>query len=177
MLAPWSGTVSVGNGRWDGRSRGARADHRRRWLAVLPQRPAMLEALTVRENLQLTAGVHGSPGAESHAAVEQLADRLALTRLLDQPVQLLSGGERQRAALARAVISPVPLLLLDEPTSQQDESSVDRVVWLLHEEVAAGRAVLTASHDPRVVSAATVVVQLDRDRPRIRPGSASDPAD
>ena len=174
MLPPWSGTVSVGDGPWNGRSRGARADRRRRWLAVLPQRPAMLEALTVRENLQLTVGVRG---AGREGAVEELADRLALTRLLDQPVQLLSGGERQRAALARAVVSPAPVLLLDEPTSQQDESSVDRVVRVLHEEVAAGRAILTASHDPRVVLAATTVVDLDRSRSGIRAGFAGDPAD
>jgi ABC-type lipoprotein export system ATPase subunit len=177
MLPPWSGTVSVGDGPWDGRSRGARADHRRRWLAVLPQRPAMLEALTVRENLQLTAGIRGGLSANSDLVVDELADRLALTRLLDQPVQLLSGGERQRAALARAVISPAPVLLLDEPTSQQDESSVDRVVRVLREEVAAGRAILTASHDPRLVSAATTVVELDRGRLRLRAGSSSDPAD
>ena len=108
------------------------------------------------------------------AAVEQLADRLALTRLLDQPVQLLSGGERQRAALARALIGSAPLLLLDEPTSQQDESSVDRVVRVLGEEVAAGRSVLTASHDPRVVSAATIVLELDQGRIRVGPRLTAD---
>ena len=166
----------MGDGPWDGQSRGARAEHRRRWLALLPQRPAMLEALTVRENLQLTAGAD----PRRHAVVsglrplEELADRLALTRLLDQPVQLLSGGERQRAALARALISSAPLLLLDEPTSQQDESSVDRVVRVLEEETAAGRSVLTASHDPRVVSAATIVLELDQGRIRVGRRSAAD---
>jgi ABC-type lipoprotein export system ATPase subunit len=58
------------------------------------------------------------------------------------------------------------LLLLDEPTSQQDESSVDRVVRVLDEERAAGRSVLTASHDPRVVSAATIVLGLGGGRLR-----------
>ena len=121
----------------------------------------MLEALTVRENLRLTAGIRGSTATAG--AVEELADRLALTRLLDQPVQILSGGERQRAALARALISSAPLLLLDEPTSQQDESSVDRVVRVLGEEVAAGRSVLAASHDPRSRLGGD-------DRARARPG-------
>ncbi len=120
----------------------------------------MLEALTVRENLQLTVGMRGAPGDQQ--VVEELADRLALTRLLDQPVELLSGGERQRAALARALISSAPLLLLDEPTSQQDESSVERVVRVLEEERAAGRSVVTASHDPRVLVAAPIVLELGR---------------
>jgi ABC-type lipoprotein export system ATPase subunit len=167
LLPPQAGTVTVTDARWDDLSRGARAEHRRRWVGLLAQRPAMLEALTVRENLQLTAGIRGFAGEPP--VVEGLADRLALTRLLDQPVQILSGGERQRAALARALISSAPLLLLDEPTSQQDESSVDQVVRVLGEEVAAGRCVLTASHDPRVVSAAAGVVELDRAHAGVRP--------
>jgi peptide/nickel transport system ATP-binding protein/energy-coupling factor transport system ATP-binding protein len=179
LLPTRAGTVTVGDGQWDGRSRGARAEHRCRWVALLPQRPVMLEALTVRENLQLTAGIRGPAVAPSDPAVansadlgrviEELADRLALTRLLDQPVQLLSGGERQRAALARALISSAPLLLLDEPTSQQDDSSVDRVIQVLTEETAAGRSVLTASHDSRVLSAATIVLELDQGRIRVGP--------
>jgi ABC-type multidrug transport system ATPase subunit len=174
LMPSRNGTVTVGDGPWDGRSRGARAEHRRRWLGLLPQRPAMLEALTVRENLQLTAGIRGS--ADGNPDVEELADRLALTPVLDQPVQLLSGGELQRAALARALFSSAPLLLLDEPTSQQDESSVERVVRVLAEETAAGRSVLTASHDPRVVSASTLVVELDQGRARVRPRpTAADP--
>jgi ABC-type lipoprotein export system ATPase subunit len=164
LLPARGGALSVGGTRWDGQSRDARAEHRRRWVSMLPQRPVMLEALTVRENLQLTAGLRGSPGEQP--AVEELADRLALTRLLDQPVQHLSGGERQRAAFARALISPAPLLLLDEPTSQQDESAVDRVVRVLVDEMAAGRSVLTASHDSRVISAATMVLELDQGRVR-----------
>jgi ABC-type lipoprotein export system ATPase subunit len=176
LLPPLAGTVTVADGQWDGLSRGARAEHRRRWVALLPQRPAMLEALTVRENLQLTAGIRGSAGKWPDTTVDELAERLVLTRLLDQPVQLLSGGERQRAAFARALISSASLLLLDEPTSQQDESSVDRVVRVIREEVAAGRSVLVAAHDPRVVSPSTLVVELDQGRARVRPRpSAADP--
>ena len=174
LLPPRAGMVIVGDGAWDGRSRGARAEHRRRWLALMPQRPAMLDALTVRENLQLTAGIRGSAGAQSDNAVDELADRMALTRLLDQPVQLLSGGERQRAALARTLISSAPLLLLDEPTSQQDESSVDRVVRVIREEVAAGRSVLVAAHDPRVISASTMVLELEQGRALVRPRPTAD---
>jgi ABC-type lipoprotein export system ATPase subunit len=171
LLPARAGTVAVGDRSWADLARGARAEHRRRWLALLPQRPALLESLTVRENLQLTAGLRksGSPASE-HWVLEELADRLALARLLDQPVELLSGGERQRAALARALITPAPLLLLDEPTSQQDEASVDRIVAVLGEEIAEGRSVVTASHDPRVVSPATRVVELGSTQARFAPG-------
>ena len=74
LLPPRGGTVTVGDGQWDGRSRGARAEHRRRWVALLPQRPVMLEALTVRENLQLTAGIRGPAVAPSDRSVGKLAD-------------------------------------------------------------------------------------------------------
>jgi ABC-type lipoprotein export system ATPase subunit len=183
LLPPLSGTVAVAGVQWGGLPRAGRAEHRRRWVGLLPQRPAMLEALTVRENLLLTAGIRRQVAAEPNPAIddlaaarqaaEELAERLALTRLLDQPVEMLSGGERQRAAIARALITSAPLLLLDEPTSQQDETSVERVVGVLREEVAAGRAVLTASHDPRVVAVAPTVLELDDGRPRIRRATAA----
>jgi putative ABC transport system ATP-binding protein len=160
LLPAWSGTVTVGDGPWDGQSRGARAEHRRRWVALLAQRPAMLEALTVRENLQLTVGIRGS--AAGNHAVEELADRLALTPLLNQPVQLLSGGELQRAALARALVSSAPLLLLDEPTASLDGALRSELRELLRGLVSQGRTLFVATHDEEFASAcATRILRMN----------------
>jgi ABC-type lipoprotein export system ATPase subunit len=114
--------------------------------------------MTVRENLALTAEIRQHPLPVSEVA--RIADDLGLTALLDQPVDRLSGGERQRTTLARCLASGAPLLLLDEPTSQQDEASAARVIDVLRALVRAGCAILAASHDSRLIESAARVIKL-----------------
>jgi ABC-type lipoprotein export system ATPase subunit len=158
LLNPLAGTIDVGGAGWNTLSRDARSELRREWVALVPQRPSLVEALTVRENLGLTAAIRHT--AATPDDLEQLADQLGLFTLLDQPVSLLSGGERQRTAIARCLVAQVPLLVLDEPTSQQDEESALRTIAALRDEVAAGHAVVAASHDTRLNAEATTTVDL-----------------
>jgi heme ABC exporter ATP-binding subunit CcmA len=166
LLDPWSGVVSVAGSPWAGRDRAARAGHRRSWLSLAPQRASLVEPLTVEENLRLSAEVRGGASTGLAAVVESLA----LTRLTGQPVHTLSGGERQRVALARCLMTAAPVLVLDEPTSQQDDASADLVVAALRSETGRGRAVLVATHDPRLIAVASedgAELQLGPGPPRL----------
>jgi ABC-type lipoprotein export system ATPase subunit len=158
LLNPLAGTIDVDGVGWSTLSRDARSELRREWITLVPQRPSLVEALTVRENLGLTAAIrHTSASPED---LQQVADQLGLFALLDQPVSLLSGGERQRTAIARCLVAQVPILVLDEPTSQQDDESASRTIAALEDEVAAGRAVIAASHDTRLNAEADTTVDL-----------------
>lgn len=161
LADPVSGTVRIAGTSWSGLDRPARGELRRQWVAVAPQRPSLVETLTVRENLALTLVIRGLAIGDNE--IELTADRLGLTALLDQGVDRLSGGERQRVALARCLAADVAVLVLDEPTSQQDEVSAARVIAVLQAEVDAGRAILAASHDPRLTEHALRIVNLDRE--------------
>ena len=131
---------------------------RRRTLTLSPQRALLVEPMTVRENLITTARIRGLELPDDEPA--RVAAELGLTPLLDQLVDRLSGGERQRVTIARCLIAGVDLLLLDEPTSQQDEASATQVIDVLLAEAAAGRAVIAATHDPRLTDRATRRVDL-----------------
>lgn len=74
--------------------------------------------------------------------------------------RLLSGGQAQRLAIARAALRDVPILLLDEPTSQVDLAGEAAILAAL-DRLAQGRTVLLIAHRPGAVLAADRVVRLD----------------
>tara|TARA_R110002072_G_scaffold30957_38_gene96109 strand:+ start:3257 stop:3958 length:702 start_codon:yes stop_codon:yes gene_type:complete len=61
-----------------------------------------------------------------------------------------SGGEQQRVNVARGLVVPMPLLLLDEPTASLDVENRDTVVEIIREKVANGAAVVGIFHDAEV---------------------------
>ena len=103
-------------------------------------------------------------GWDTAAAAERAATALTLAGLADrarQRVHRLSAGEAQRLALARALASARGLLIVDEPTSRQDENNARAVAALLaaaaHED---GQTVICATHDPAVIRQAEHVLDL-----------------
>ena len=170
LTDPGAGVVAIAGTELTGLTRSARAELRGRTLAMALQSTYLAEALTVAENLAVTTAVRGvraarigtRPPGESWASpgMARILDTLGLRRLTDQRVGTLSGGERQRVALARCLIAPVGLLILDEPTSQQDEVAAARVATVLAASAAAGRAVLCATHDPALIAAAHRIIDL-----------------
>ena len=159
LTDPRPGAVAVGGTAWAGLDRSARAAHRRRWLAYGLQRANLVETMTVAENVALAAAFRGRTVDGDEVAA--LGARLGLTAQLGTPAGVLSGGERQRASLARVLVSGAPVLVLDEPTSQQDDVSAARVVAALEAATRAGAAVLVASHDAGVLDRADVLLVLD----------------
>lgn len=62
------------------------------------------------------------------------------------PCQQLSAGQQRRVALARLLITPTPLWILDEPFTALDKQGVEWLEGLLAQHVAAGGSVLITSH-------------------------------
>jgi ABC-type lipoprotein export system ATPase subunit len=156
---PDEGDVVVAGTSLVGLDRRRLALHRRTAVATVLQRVALADALDVRENVVLACAIRrGAPLAETR--LEALVDALGLGALRGRPARLLSGGERQRVAVARALASSAPLVLLDEPTSQLDEQNAGRLGDLLRAEAEHGRAILAATHDPALVARAHVVVEI-----------------
>jgi len=92
------------------------------------------------------------------AAVEKAREiaRALLTRLRipeslwELPPATFSGGEQQRINIARNMIKPQPILLLDEPTASLDAANTQTVIDLIHEALARGAALVGIFHDVNV---------------------------
>ncbi len=121
---------------------------------------------TVAAELELPLRFRGDHPAARARAVEEVALALNIPHLLQRAVATLSGGEMQRVALAVALVTRPPLILLDEPTSQLDPVAGDELIWLLrrlNEEW--GVAVLLAEHRlERCLAAADRVVGMEGGR-------------
>ena len=72
----------------------------------------------------------------------------------------LSGGEQQRVSFARALIHEPELVLADEPTSNIDADSAERVLHILSELKSRGCTIVVASHDAEIFQRAGIDAQF-----------------
>ncbi len=163
MLTPTSGEVRL-DGVATSRLRDAhRAEVRRKKVGFVFQDVQLVGALSVRENVVLPCVPDGVSPSDV-AAADRWLERFGLGSLASAPARSLSGGEAQRVALARALVRDPALLLLDEPTAHLDAANAERLLDELDALVAEGRALVLATHDPRVVTRfpqAKVVTMVD----------------
>ncbi|WP_458072039.1 cytochrome c biogenesis heme-transporting ATPase CcmA [Rhodanobacter sp. BL-MT-08] len=99
--------------------------------------------LSPSENLQVAMGLHGYRVRTTLSAA--LAE-VGLSGYDDEPVRRLSAGQKKRAALARLVLLPATLWLLDEPYANLDRTGIALVNRLLEEHLARDGAALVTSH-------------------------------
>jgi branched-chain amino acid transport system ATP-binding protein len=107
--------ASRGSVHFDGRdiTQAATPDIARSGVAYVPENMAIFSDLTVRENLYLAARA----GRMDEGRLEWVFGIFpALKRFWESPAGNLSGGQKQMVAIARAMIEPRKLLLIDEPT-------------------------------------------------------------
>ena len=135
--------------------------------AWLPQR-TMVFAATVADNLRLAAPQ--ATDDELQAALYAAALDTTVANLplgLATPVgaagRALSGGEARRLCLARTLLQPAPVLLLDEPTRGLDDDTARDLLARLGK-AAGDRAVLMVTHDPDLLPAGFTRYSLSRGR-------------
>lgn len=110
-------------------------EHLRSMMSVVPQRVHLFSD-TLRENLRLAAP-QASDEELAHTlqqvGLSNLLAQEGLNAWLGEGGRQLSGGEQRRIGLARALLHPAPLILLDEPTEGLDAETEQRMLQLLRE--------------------------------------------
>jgi heme exporter protein A len=133
-LLPAAGRVEV-----DGRTAGR--DARTEAVAYAGHLDAIKPQLTVAENLAFWAGLLGGDVAPALAA-------FGLGPLADRPAHLCSAGQKRRLGLARLLVVPRRLWLLDEPTVALDSEAVAGLLAAVRAHAAGGGLTIIATHVP-----------------------------
>ncbi len=96
------------------------------------------------ENLKTFARLSGF--GVSDADVERVMKRMGLARCVDLPVKVLSQGQKRRVSLARLLLQPARLWILDEPFTALDVGAVGLLQGMIEEHVAAGGVAILTTH-------------------------------
>lgn len=116
-------------------------------IGVVFQQPTLDLDLTVRQNLNYHAALHGMSRRQARNRIEDELTRFQMLERAEERVRGLNGGHRRRVEIARALLHRPRFLLLDEPTVGLDVPSRRAIVAHVHRLCAEESiAVLWATH-------------------------------
>jgi heme exporter protein A len=168
-LRPTRGTVRV-----FGHDAFARRGVVRPFIGLLGHHAGVYDELTAAENLRFSLRMAGLPA--DAGAIGGALERVRLLPERNEVVRGFSAGMRRRLGLARLMLRPPRLLLLDEPYASFDADGIETVNAFSGEIIAAGGAVLMTTHDlERGAGVIDRVVRIEDGR--IVEAGATPPAD
>ncbi|MDB5210389.1 MAG: ATP-binding cassette protein [Sediminibacterium sp.] len=108
------------------------AELRQDKISIIFQDLRLFPNLTARENIELKRILH-TPFYDEDV-IDKMSEILGISHVLEQKAGLCSYGEQQRIAIARALIQPFELLIMDEPFSHLDIGNTQRAAALIEAE-------------------------------------------
>ncbi len=157
---PTSGNILVGGEEIATMDENALAEYRRNKVGFIFQSFNLVANMTAEANVAFPLRFAGVKKKARVERAESLMDQVGLKDRIGHKPTELSGGQQQRVAIARALINDPPLILADEPTGNLDSTSGLAIIKLLDELRQAGKTILIATHDPRMLNYATHKIYL-----------------
>jgi branched-chain amino acid transport system ATP-binding protein len=145
IVEPRNGTVEFAG---EDVTRRATAHRIRRGMAIVPENRRLFAPMTVLENLQMGAYLHGGGTKEDFDRVYELFPLLHERRA--QLAGTLSGGEQQMVAMGRALMAKPKLLLMDEPSMGLAPILVERSFEIIKQVHESGVAMLIVEQNANV---------------------------
>ena len=150
---PTSGSVVVDGTDFGALTDAQLADVRLHKIGFVFQAYNLIPVLSARENVEFILQLQGVSADERRQRAQEMLTLLGLEEMVDRRPAEMSGGQQQRVAVARAIVSEPALLLADEPSANLDSSTTEDLLKLLrHLNENRGVTIVTATHDPLVMS-------------------------
>ncbi|MEG1430176.1 MAG: ABC transporter ATP-binding protein [Oscillospiraceae bacterium] len=120
----------------------------------------LIPALSAYENVELPLIYQGIRAAARHDQVMDALERVDLADRKDHKPTEMSGGQQQRIAIARAIATPPPIILADEPTGALDSKTGQHVLEILRRLYKEGTTIILITHDNGIAATIPRVVRI-----------------
>ena len=148
-----AGEVTVGGTNLGALNAAELAEMRLNKVGFVFQAYNLIPVLSARENVEFILQLQGVSSQERQERANGALQSLGLGELGDRRPGELSGGQQQRVAIARAIVTEPVLLLADEPTANLDSKTTSELLEVLQQlNQQQGMTIVTATHDPIVMS-------------------------
>jgi putative ABC transport system ATP-binding protein len=160
LLVPKQGVIKIDETDLYQLSEAKRDKYRGQNIGLVFQKPHLIAALSVVDNLLLAQYLAGNKQDKSR--ISEVLSALNLEKKMGSKVKSLSQGEQQRVTIARALLNKPKLLLADEPTASLDDDNAIAVIKLLKKQAELNQAsLIIATHDQRVKNEFDEQLNLD----------------
>lgn len=123
-----------------------RSEMVKRHIGYMSQKFSLYTAMTVRQNIQLFAGIYGLSSSQIKSRCLELAASLDFEKEMDIPVSILPLGQQQKLAFSVATIHQPDVVFLDEPTGGVDPITRRQFWELIYKTADAGTTVFVTTH-------------------------------
>lgn len=130
-------------------------------LGFIFQEFNLLEPLTIKENIAVPLTLADEDKQSINEKTEKIAQKLAISSLLDKYPNECSGGQRQRVAIARALVTNPRLIIADEPTGNLDSKNSHEILEIFKElNEKEDVTILMVTHDSMIASYSSKLVYI-----------------
>jgi heme exporter protein A len=157
VLAGYTQT-EIGKISWRGKSITDQRDAYQQQLHYVGHQNGVKQNLTAAENLQLANALRGTTCTSGH--IKKILEQVGLSHAADTEAAHLSAGQGRRLALARLLLNPAQLWILDEPTTALDSAGQILLYTLLNQHLAQQGSVILATHQVLSLSKPAQTIQL-----------------
>ncbi len=126
-----------------------RAKYRNGSVGYIFQDFALIENLTVRENVEIPLLISGE-AKNINDKIESCLAEVQMEEYIDRKVNSLSGGQKQRIAIARALTMEPEIILADEPTGSLDSVASKHILYLMQSLRNKKRTVVLVTHNQEI---------------------------
>lgn len=140
--------------------KGEMTEFRREHVGFVVQHFALIDDMTVRQNISLLLDYMKISKVEKRKRIEEVTEQLEIQDKLDCYPNELSGGQAQRVAIARAIINNPDILLADEPTGALDISNSQVIMKMFRELNQKGMTIVLVTHDENVAKKCDRIIYI-----------------